>query len=338
MKRLFFFTVALFLFLISCQRNVPVESVEVTRFLMDTVVRIAVYDASLPKDYVQKSINKAFDAIEEIEKTCSSHIPESEVSQINQAAGQDMLGISDYTLKLLRTALEVGEQTDGAFDVTVGKIKDHWGFTKENPKIPTDSELTELLKLVDFRQLVVEDSRAMLAKTGMKIDLGGIAKGLTIDEAVRVLQESGIRAGLVDAGGDMRMFGKHPQNPAWRIGIRHPRPGQKSMLGVLSTQANSVATSGDYERYFERDGDRYHHILDPETGKPANKCVSVTILTESAMLADAYATAVFVLGPQKGGDFIETLDNVEGLIVWEENGVLNKRLSDKFEANIRFLD
>lgn len=323
---------------LSCQKTKSSEPVEVTRFLMDTIVRIAVYDESLPPDRVNQVIDKAFTAMEHVERNCSSHIGESEIFQINTHAGQNFIEISKESALLLETAIDVGLRTDGAFDVTVGVIKRLWGFTTDNPVVPSESDLEKYLSLVDFNQIVLENDRARLIKAGMNIDLGGIAKGLTIDEAVRVLQESGIRSGLVDAGGDMRIFGQHPDNPRWRIGIRHPRPTQNSMVGVLETRARSIATSGDYERFFERDGIRYHHILDPETGAPSNRCVSVTVVAESAMMADAYATAVFVMGPERGMAFIESLPDVEGLILFEKEGRLNRLISGGLKADIRFLD
>ena len=161
----------------------------------------------------------------------------------------------------------------------------------------------------------------------MTIELGGIAKGFIVDEAVSYLASHGIRSGIVEAGGDLRIFGRHPKRDTWRIGVKHPRQTSDALYGIIETREASVATSGDYERYFINKGHRYHHILDPRTGYPASKCLSVTIVAENALSADAYATGVFVMGPVEGIRFIENTPGIEGIIIYFEQEKLQSRIS-----------
>lgn len=170
----------------------------------------------------------------------------------------------------------------------------------------------------------------------MCVDLGGIAKGLIINRGVDVLREAGIQSGIIEAGGDLRIFGNHPVREKWNIAIRHPRSDEGAFFGVLATDETGIATTGDYERYFYNDGKRYHHILDPQTGYPAEGCISVTVVAESALLADAYATAVFVLGIDEGMALIDRLPSVDGIIIYEEEDRIQYKISERLQQMIEF--
>jgi thiamine biosynthesis lipoprotein len=164
--------------------------------------------------------------------------------------------------------------------------------------------------------MVIENGKIKFAKRGMGIDLGGIAKGYAVDAAIRVLKEKNVESAMVNAGGDIYVLGRKHGKP-WRIGIRHPRRGGE-ILGIVEVEDKAIVTSGDYERYFFSEGKRYHHILNPKTGYPANECQSVTIVAKKATIADGLATGVFVLGPREGMDLVESLEEVEGVIVNKE--------------------
>jgi len=329
--------IPLILFTAACRKPVsktlPVED---TRFLMDTVVRIAVYDPGISRTQAEEAIREAFRAMETLEKTVSSHMPDNDIARLNAAPGGVFQAVSPETAFLLETAGIVAGETGGAFDVSIGAVRAEWSFDAETPSVPDSAAILKRLSCVDYRQIQLSGQQARLARPSMAVDLGGIAKGLNIDRAVEVLKAAGVRSGLVDAGGDMRIFGKHPRNPGWRIGVKHPRPREKSLYGVIETGPAGIATSGDYERFFLSGGRRYHHILDPGTGFPAEGCVSVTLLAESAMLADAYATAVFVLGPDEGMRLIERKPGLEGMIILEKNGRLTHRISSGLESKIQF--
>jgi thiamine biosynthesis lipoprotein len=188
-----------------------------------------------------------------------------------------------------------------------------------------------VLPLVDFHQIGVDENRVSLGRTGMRIDLGAIAKGYIVDRAVRFLKDRGVTAGLVEAGGDLRLFGKPPHRENWRIGILHPRKPNQSLFGVLDVDSGSVTTSGDYERTFTEDGKRYHHLIDPATGYPADECISVTIIAETAMLADAWATAVFIMGPERGMALLESQAGVEGMMILKAEDGLAYRATPAFD-------
>jgi thiamine biosynthesis lipoprotein len=322
-------------FFLSCRSDKQSVPVEESQFLLDTLVRISVYDHHKTSQKTQQTIDRAFNLMREIEGRTSVHIDTSEVTRIVQKAGRDYVNVSDETLWILKQSMEVSKHTRGLFDVSIGSIKALWGFDREPFRVPDPASIQSLLSHVNYRDILFRDNAVMLRSSPMRIDLGGIAKGYIIDRAVEFLKEAGIQSGIVEAGGDLRIWGKHPHRDAWKIGIKHPRGKANGLIGVLSTQAVSIATSGDYERFFIRNGKRYHHLLDPRTGYPASGCVSVTIVTESAILADAYATAVFIMGPEQGMQFIEQSEGIEGLILFEREGRLRHIMSNGIQNQIQ---
>ena len=330
-----FSPVLAFLFIISCHNSDKQAPIEETRFLMDTLVRVAVYDRSLPKSAVHEAIDRAFGIMGRIEAKTSSHIDSSDVVLINRKAGRESFDASPETIKIINQSGVASELTFGAFDITVGAVKSLWEFNTDQPRIPSESEIRRHLDLVDYRKIQINEENVLLPETGIRLDLGGVAKGYIIDRGVDVLKQAGIRAGIVDAGGDLRIFGDHPYREAWKIAVRHPRSTEGEFFGVIQIGEASIATSGDYERYFIREGIRYHHILNPKTGYPADECISVTITAQSAMMADAFATAVFVLGPEEGMALVERIDGVEGMIVFKKAGGLDYLISDGLRDKIQ---
>lgn len=194
-------------------------------------------------------------------------------------------------LEVYHKAKQIGDDSDGCFDITVGVLSDLWGFPSKSYRIPGPEEIAAALKFVGMKR--VETRQGVLSPaSGVKLDWGGVAKGWAVDRAVKSLRAKGYSRGFINAGGDLYCWGKNPDGGNWRIGIQHPR-GQ-GYLGVLSVSDIGVATSGDYQRYFERDGIRYHHIFNPATGYPARGRRSVTVIGPETTLCDALATALFV--------------------------------------------
>ncbi len=335
MRFRFVVAAVLLLFIFSCsprdRKNQPVEK---SRFLLDTLVRISVYDKCSVKK-AGSAIDRAFDLMQELEAKTSIHVDTSEVKRIVQKAGRNAVKISEETFLLLEHSVEISRQTQGIFDVTIGPIKDLWGFLETSPRVPDPAEIRSLLSLVNYRDILFKDDSVMLRSPLMEIDLGGIAKGYIIDRAVASLKKTGMRSGIVEAGGDLRIWGDHPYREMWKIGIKHPRGDGNDLIGVIQTKEISIATSGDYERYFIRDGKRYHHLIDPRTGYPATSCVSVTIVTENATLADAYATAVFIMGPEQGMKFIEQTNEIEGVILFKQENRLQYKVSKGIQNQIQ---
>ncbi len=229
---------------------------------------------------------------------------------------------------LIERAMEITQQTDGGFDITVGALEALWGFKDELPHLPQEKEIALALRSVGRQHMAIRDSSIFLDK-GCIIDLGGISKGHAVDRVVHILKKSGIPAGVVDAGGDLRVFGKKPDGKKWTIAIKHPLK-QEGLLGSFELDSGAVATSGNYERSFMEKGTRYHHIIDPRTGYPADRCVSVTVLAPDALTADALATGIFVLGPESGMELAESIPGVEAAIVFLKNGTMEMLTSRGF--------
>ncbi len=209
--------------------------------------------------------------------------------------------ISDELYGLIDHAYEISEITDEAFTPSIGPLVKAWGISIGQPRVPRPGEIDTLKRIVQHTVMTrTNDGEVWLKPRGAAIELGGIAKGYAVDRAVEVLQEQGITAGMVWAGGDLRVFGSKPGGKPWRIAVRHPRKPSEFLTVIELPEPAAVATSGDYERYFEVDGVRYHHILDPATGYPARASVSSTAVGGTCMDADAFATALFVMGPEWG--------------------------------------
>lgn len=280
-----------------------------TALIMGTLVEIRAYPG--PAGDVGEAVEAALAEMRRLEKLLSSYEPESEIAQLS--ARSDALELSAETVKLLHQGQKLVRQTQGAFDMTLGRVKQLWGIAGDNPRVPEPDELQAALHGSGPGALRISGRRVVKHDPRLQLDLGGIAKGYAVDRAVAVLRRAGISSAAINAGGDIRVLGKHGERP-WKIGIQHPRRSDAILLG-LKLSDTAVATSGDYQRFFEQDGVRYHHILDPADGRPARLCQSVTVVAGEAVQADALATAAFVLGPQRGLRLLEDLPAIEGLLV-----------------------
>lgn len=239
---------------------------------------------------------------------------ESELTALNARAGEGPVEVSAELARLVARALAVAELTDGAFDPTWHSVAHLWNFRADPPVLPDGDELARALERVGWGRVRVDlDASTVELPQGTSLGLGGIAKGYGVDRAMAVLMERGVRHAVVDAGGDMKCLGQRLGEP-WEVAIKHPR-AEDFVLAVLPVSNRCVVTSGDYERYFELDGRRYHHILDPRTGRPAEGCMSATVVGPDAALADALGTAMCVLGPDRGLEIIERLPRTEALLV-----------------------
>jgi FAD:protein FMN transferase len=285
-----------------------------TQLLMGTVVDIVVY---APPRLAEPAIEAAFAEMRRIEQLMSPNMEQSDVWRLSHADGP--LTVSADTAAVLQLGLQVAHQSGGAFDLTLGALKRIWGVESDAPRLPDETEIAAALRGIGPDALQLDGHEVVKKTAALEIDLGGVAKGYALDRAIAVLQAAGIRHASVNAGGDLRLLGDRGDRP-WRIGIQHPRRSDE-LLATLDLTDTSVVTSGDYERFFELDGVRYHHLFDPKTGRPAHGCQSVTVVTDQAMRADALATAAFVLGPERGLAFLEQ-QQVEGILVSATGEVL----------------
>ena len=283
-----------------------------TALIMGTLVEIKVHGAEPQR--LEAAISAAFAEMRRLEDLFSPHRPDSDVTRLSAASGP--LTVSVETAELLRLGQRLARQTDGAFDLTLGRLKALWGIESDQPQVPGPDQLAAALRGIGPAALQIDGRRVSKGDPQLQIELGGIAKGYAVDRALQILKEAGLTSASVNAGGDIGLLGDRQGEP-WRIGIQHPRAAGE-LLAVLPVRDRAVVTSGDYERFFERDGVRYHHIFDPRTGTPAGGCQSVTVVAESAARADALATAAFVLGPKDGLALLEGLPQVEGLLVAQD--------------------
>lgn len=259
------------------------------------------------------AIEEAFAEVSRLESLMSSYKATSDLSRVNNNAGIKPLVVSEDLFRVVKRSVEISELTDGAFDITYAGCGYLWSV--KNRKIPSQLEIKACLPLVDFKQIILEPPRLSiyLSKPNIKIGVGGLGKGYAVDRAAEVLLAKGFKNFIVNGGGDIRISGRHPNRP-WQVGIADPRV-KHSLLGSIPVESGAVVSSGDYERFFEEDGVRYHHIIDPITGSPARKSIAVTVLSENAMNSDGLSTALFVLGPDAGIRLVEGLDGVEALII-----------------------
>lgn len=303
------------------------KDITYTRVLMGTVVEITIMDGD--KSAFDKAADDAFNEMKRLEGLFSSYNPRSEASSISKEAGVYMVKVSGETLEVIENAIKVSELSGGAFDPTIGVFGRLWGFSGESGVVPEKKDVERLLHLVDYREIKIdkEASKAGLGRDGMVLNLGGIAKGYIIKKAVDVLKKEGVERGIIHAGGDMAVFQKKRDKP-FVIGIQHPR--EKRLLGEVYVYNGAISTSGDYERFFMKDGVRYHHILDPKTGFPADRSRSVTIIMDDATQADALSTAVFVMGPQTGMELVKKL-HAEAVVVDPQGNVT---VSNGFDGKI----
>jgi thiamine biosynthesis lipoprotein len=281
------------------------------RALMGTQVIVkAVGD---DREQLQRAVNAAFDEVSRLERLMSNFMPDTELSRINQQAGLAPVVVSRELLWVIQRSLFFSKLSDGAFDISFASVGKLWNFRAG--VIPDPDAVKAQIPFVDYRKIQVDDehSTVFLPAREMEIGLGGIGKGYAMDRAMAVLNEHGVHHAMVMAGGDTVIRGTNGDD-LWRVGLRDPDKAD-GILAVLPLEDQAISTSGDYERFFIKDGVRYHHILDTKTGYPAMRCRSVTILATDATTSDALTKPVFILGPERGLALVEQLDDVEAIII-----------------------
>jgi thiamine biosynthesis lipoprotein len=313
----------------------PVEPalVERARVAMGSQLRLVAWTSDEPAALA------AFDAVfaefDRLDGLLSVWRDGSDVQHLNAAAGVQPVAVGQEMLEVLAVSRQISEWTGGKFDITFAALSDLWKFDHDQDNsIPDAAAIRERLPLVDYQAVSFDPARrtSYIARKGMRVHLGGIGKGYALGQAAAILRAHRLRDFMIQSGGDMYVAGRRGDR-SWRIGIQDPRgPADHSFASLELTDA-AISTSGDYERFFIRDGTRFHHILDPDHGRPASGCRSVTIVSNQAVLADGLSTGVFVLGPAAGMALIEKLPEVEGVIVTADNEVLvSSGLKDRLKV------
>ena len=295
------------------------KEVSQTAFLLDTVSTITIYDYSGDQS-ADDIINECFSLCTEYEKKLSRTINTSEISAINSAKG-DKVQVSDQTAELIKKAIKYSELSNGKFDITVAPVTSLWDFKSESPAPPSDSNIKDALSHVNYKNISVEGNTVQLLDENAAIDLGGIAKGYIGDKAKEFLIEKGVKKALINLGGNILVI--CPENDSLIIGIQDPNAQEGTLSGAISTNGNSLVTSGIYQRCFEYNGKLYHHILDTSTGYPVdNNLGSVTIIGPESADCDALSTTVFCLGAEEGLKLINSLDGYEAVLITKDNETL----------------
>jgi thiamine biosynthesis lipoprotein len=299
----------------------PVEVDGGYRAVMGTFARVV----AVAKDssVADSAVEAAFAQLRNVDELMSDYKSDSEIGAVNRAAYRSAVKVSRPTFEVLQKAIYFSELSDGAFDVTVGPLVDLWRSAADANSVPTEVELQQARSKVGYKKLLFDanEMSVRFAVDGMRLDLGGIAKGYAIDKAIEAMHKGGALGGMVDIGGDIRCFGVPTKGKThWLIGLQDPNrakdwlaTGETSL--VLKLRHDAIATSGDYRRFVLIDGQRYSHILNIKTGRGSRGLSSVTIICKRAIDADALATAVSVMGPEKGLALIENLPDTEAILI-----------------------
>lgn len=295
------------------------EPISKTGFYFDTVISITIYDSN-----DQTLLEQCFTHCEELENLLSRTIPTSDISRINSAAGAPVT-VSDTTIELLKQGIYYGKLTDGAFDITVAPLSDVWNFKENTGILPTEHAITEALSHVSYKTIQIDGNTVTLADPEAAIDLGGVAKGYIADVLKEFLKSKGVKSALIDLGGNIVTLGTKPDGTAFQIGIKKPFD-TKEVITSVSASDLSVVTSGSYERYFEVENVKYHHILDTKSGYPSSTgLLSVTILSKKSIEGDALSTSCFALGLEKGRSLIDSLEGIDAIFITEDYKVIDTR-------------
>lgn len=265
-------------------------------FAMNTYITQQVYGNN-----AEKAAKEVDAFIKKIETTLSLYVKDSDIDKVNNNAGSSPVKVNNVTFDLLKVAKKYGELSGGRFDITIAPLTKLWGITGDNPTVPSDTLIKQAVSLVDFEKIILDekDKSIFLQDKGMAIDLGGIAKGYICNEISNIYKKNGVSGALASIGGNTLTYGTKPSDNQFTLGIRDPNGNANDLVGTLSVGDVVVATSGGYERYFEQDGKRYHHILDTKTGYPVDSdLLSVTVVSENGGLADFLSTTLFIAGSE----------------------------------------
>ena len=314
-----------------CGCQIKNDMAEIQMFAMDTFI-----DLKAQGENGEKALLEAEKEINRLEKLFSPTIEQSEIFAINQYAAKQTVTVSKDTFDLIEKAKEYCNITEGAFDITIAPVVKAWGFTEEVKRVPSDEEIQQKLQLVDNNKLHIDkqNSTVYLETENMSIDLGGIAKGYASNKVNEILKKNGVSSAVISLGGNVSVTGKRPDGTKWRIAVQDPM-NSEGYVGILNVEDTSVITSGVYQRFFEQNGKKYHHIIDTKTGKPTqNGLLSVTIVCDNGAMADALSTSVMVAGLQKGSELWRKLDNFGMIVITDSNEMyISEDIEDIFEVS-----
>ncbi len=299
-------------------------------FAMDTIMELQAYGN-------KQVLTDAEAIIRDIEKNASVTDEGSEISALNRDGKAEL---SEETAKLFSGALDICRETEGALDISIYPVLKTWGFTTSDYKVPSETELTDLLQKVDYRKITM-NGNAVAIGDGMQIDLGSVTKGYTGNRISEYFRQQGVTSGLINLGGNVQCIGAKPNGEDWKVAIKSPFKESKSgIFAVIAARDKAIITSGGYERYFEEDGETYWHILDPKTGKPAkNGLISVTIIGQDGLMCDGLSTALFVKGLDEATDYWKKHGDFDAVFITENGEVfITPGIEDSFSLASEYYD
>lgn len=312
------------------------EPVSKTSYYLDTICKISIYDmANMSEENAEKVIDKAFALCSEYERLLSKTKEGSDIYNINHANGA-AVKCDDRTIDLIKEGLAFAELSGGKFDITIGKVTDLWDFHGEDPKLPKEELLQETLSHVGYEQIKIDGNTVQLSDAEGEIDLGGIAKGYIADRLEESLRKNGVNSAVIDLGGNIVVIGNKEGEP-FTVGIEKPYSDRTGLVGTLKVINSTVVTSGIYQRYIDVNGEKYHHILDVDTGYPVESDVAgVTIIASvgKSVNCDALSTICLLLGVEKGMELIESMDTIEAVFIDKEGNLFETSGLEGFAADV----
>lgn len=294
-------------------------------YAMDTIMDLTIYGCRkdgtvLSDEALGEVMNQAVALIQRLESLLSVTQKESDVAKLN-AAGGSPVAVAAETYELMEKCLVYSEETEGLFDISIYPLVREWGFTTEEYRIPSEDELTEVRKKIDYKKIQLRDGNMIQMDADMQIDLGAAAKGYLSQKLMDLFQEKGVQSAIVSLGGNVQTMGKKEDGSLYKVGITDPSDGV-SLYGTLDVEDKAVITSGIYQRYFEKDGQTWHHIMDKRTGRPAeNTLASVTVIAEEGTAGDALATALYVMGEEGAKEFQKQHPEIEIILIRKDGSV-----------------
>lgn len=282
------------------QYYATVKPAVLVSFIMDTVVEQKLYG-----EHSEEATKEIERRLQDFEKQFSMYVSGSDIQNINKNAGEKYTEVSEDVIQLLKRSIEFCEQSKGKFDITVAPLSQLWNITSQDPQVPQKEDIVTTQKLVDYKDLLFDGNSVMLKRKGQGIDLGAVAKGYACDIVRQVAKEYKLKTGYVSIGGNMVVIGDAVNGTPYLFGIRDPNADASHFVGTVTLKGMTMATTGAYERFFEKDGKRYHHILNPKTGYPAESdLLSVSVISEDGTLADCLSTIFFIAGKEKTLDYM----------------------------------
>lgn len=318
--------------LIGCtsnKKNETPQPLTKTEVIIGTVCTISLYDN---KDVA--ILDKAFTRLKELEDILSINKLGTELDKVNSMSGKEPLKVTDDTFKVVAQGLKYSKLSGGALDITVGPLVKLWGIGTDAAKVPSEEEIKEKLPLINYNDIVLDEinKTIFLKRENMIIDLGAIAKGYAADEVAEILTQNNVKSAIIDLGGNIFALGSKLDGSNWKIGVQDPEDARGASIGYIEVVNKSIVTSGIYERYFESNGKKYHHILNPKTGYPyENEILGVSILTDKSIDGDSLSTTLFALGIEKGLEFVNLQPGVEAIFISKDHNLyLTEGLKNNF--------